>query len=97
MIVVMAPKKKIVPNAECCNPFKKHGWRVKGVRPISRQLSERDPSLGFRIRNKLCVLCRTRVMAGPTTSSSSETREVASPSTVSVVEELEDNISILNT
>ena len=54
-------------------------------------------TLGLRVGNKLCVLCRKRVMAGLTTSSSSETREVASPSTVGVVEELEDNISTLNT
>ena len=43
---------------------------------------------GYRIK---------RVMAGPTTSSSSETQEVASPSGIGVVEELEDNISTLNT
>ena len=67
------------------------------MRPISRQLSERDPSLGLRVGNKLFVLFRKRVMAGPTTSSSSETQEVAGPSTVGVVEELEANISTLNT
>ncbi|KAI0238986.1 hypothetical protein LSAT2_010258 [Lamellibrachia satsuma] len=36
-------------------------------------------------------------MVGLTTNSSSETREVADPSTVGVVEALEDNISTLNT
>ena len=58
MIVVMTQKNKYVPNPESNKPFKNHGWRVKGVRPISRQLSERDPSLGLRVGNKLCVLCR---------------------------------------
>ena len=53
--------------------------------------------MGLRVGNKLCVPCRKRVMAGPTTSSSSETQEVAGPSTVGVVEELEDNISTLKT
>ena len=46
------------------------------MRPISRQLTERDPSLGLRVGNKLFFLYRKRVMAGPTTSSSSETQEV---------------------
>ena len=90
-------KEKSGPNPECCNPSKNHGRRVKGVRPISRQLLERDPSLGLRVGNKLCVLCRKCVMTGPTTSSSSETQGVAGPSTVGVIEALEDNISTLNT
>ena len=41
--------------------------------------------------------CLFHVMAGPTTRSSSKTQEVAGPSTVGVVEELEDNISTLKT
>ena len=86
----MASKKKYVPNPECCNPFKNHGRMVQGAQPISRRLSERDPSLGLRVGNK-------HVRAGPTTSSSSETQEMAGPSTVGVVEALEANISTLNT
>ena len=73
-------KENSLPNPECCNPFKNHGRKAKGIRPISRQLSEKDPSLGLRVGDKLCVLCRKRVMAGLTTSSSSETQEVAGPS-----------------
>ena len=59
MIVVMAPKKKSVPNPECCNKFKNHGRRVKGVRPISRQLSERDPSLGLQALLLQKQVCET--------------------------------------
>ena len=90
-------KEKICANPECCNLFKNHGRRAKGVRLISKQLSEWDPSPGLQAGNKLCVLCRKCVMAGLTTNSLSETREVADPSTVGVVEALEDNISTLNT
>ena len=90
-------KENSLINPECCNPFKNHGRRVKGVRPISRQYAERDPSPGLQVGNKLCVLCRKCAMAGPTTSSSSETQEVAGPSIAGVVVALEDNISTLNT
>ena len=41
---------------ECCNPFRNHGRRIKGVRPISRQLSDMDPCLGLQVGNTVfCV------------------------------------------
>ena len=70
----------------------------RGLNVCDRYLDNcRDPWLGLRVRNKLCVMCRKRVMAGPTTNSSSETPEVSGLYTVGVVEELEDNIFTLNT
>ena len=61
MIVVMAPKKNLCLILSVAIHLRiMEGRRIKGVRLISRQLLEKDPSLGLLVGNKFFVLCRKR-------------------------------------
>ena len=91
----MAPKKDI-PVQACCNPFNDHTKRNKGLRPISRVFTDRYPSAGLRVGNKLCGMCRKRIIA-QSTRNSPEAQDVAGPSTaVEDVEFEDDPVSTLN-
>ena len=91
----MAPKKDI-PDQVCCNPFNNHRRRVKGVRPISIEFTDRYPSVGLRVGNKLCGPCRKRIIT-QSPRNSPEAQDVAGPSTVVEVLEFEvDTVTTLN-
>ena len=91
----MAPKKDI-PVQACCNPFNDHTKRNKGLRPISRVFTDRYPSAGLRVGNKLCGMCRKRIIA-QSTRNSPEAQDVAGPSTaVEDVEFEDDPVSTFN-
>ena len=94
-VVLMAPKKDI-PVQACCNPFNDHTKRIKGLRPISRVFTDKYPSAGLRVGNKLCGMCRKRIIA-QSTRNSPEAQDVAGPSTaVEDVEFEDDPVSTLN-
>ena len=61
-----------------------------GLRPISREFTDRYPNVGLRVRNKLCGPCRKRVIA-QSSSSMPEAQDVAGPSTVVEDVEFEDD------
>ena len=68
----------------------------KGLRPISRVFTDRYPSAGLRVGNKLCGMCRKRIIA-QSTRNSPEAQDVAGPSTaVEDVEFEDDPVSTLN-
>ena len=91
----MAPKKDI-PDQACYNPFDNHRRRVKCVRPISIEFTDRYPILGLRVGNKLCGPCRKHIIT-QSPRNSPEAQDVAGPSTV--VEDVEfefDTVTTLN-
>ena len=67
-----------------------------GLRPISREFTDRYPNVGLRVGNKLCGPCRKRVIT-QSSSSLPEAQDVAGPSTVVEHVQFEDDtVSTLN-